>query len=388
MDPVTGGVAQTIRNLLPVMEQMGVGSEVVCFDAPSSTAWQTEEGCIVHRIGPSIGRWGRVKGFSNWLDTHADQFDVIMLHGLWLYNGYAYTKWLNRRKRKSDLRIPRTWIMPHGMLDPWFQRAQGRRIKSIRNLIYWLMIERRTISSSDLLIFTSNAEQQKASITFPFYHPKQTAIIPLGVSDPDADQYVGISNAERLPFVDDTFILALGRIDPKKGFDILPEVWSQLIKHPGYTSRLPKLVIAGPGWESEYGIRLKKRIDALDLGDRIITVGMLQGAAKWTALRSCEALIMPSHQENFGLVAAEALACGKPVLLSDQVDIQADIIAADAGFSDKDTVGGIAQIVMRWMDLQPEEQEQMKSSARKLFLDRFSIHQTAVRFIHLLEAHP
>lgn len=387
MDPVTGGVAQTIRNLLPVMEQMGVRSEVLCFDVPSSTALQTDQGCIVHRIGPSVGRWGRVKGFCNWLDAYADQFDVIMLHGLWLYNGYAYTKWLHRRKRKSDLRIPRTWVMPHGMLDPWFQRAEGRRIKSLRNLIYWLMIERRTISSSDLLIFTSEAEQEKARITFPFYHPKRTAIVPLGVSDPAADQHVGISNAVRFPFLDDTFILALGRIDPKKGFDILPEVWSQLIKHPGYTSRIPTLVIAGPGWESKYGVRLKERINALDLGDRIITMGMLQGAAKWTALRSCEALIMPSHQENFGLVAAEALACGKPVLMSDQVDIQAYIVAGDAGFSDNDTVGGIAQIVMRWMDLQPEEQEQMKVSARKLFLDRFSIDQTATRFIRLLTDH-
>jgi glycosyltransferase involved in cell wall biosynthesis len=387
MDPITGGVAQTIRNLLPLMEHMGVRSEVLCFDAPSSTALQTDEGFIVHRIGPSVGRWGRVKGFCNWLDANADQFDVILLHGLWLYNGYAYTKWLRQKKRQSGVRIPCTWIMPHGMLDPWFQRAPGRRIKSVRNLIYWLMIESRTISSSDLLIFTSEAELQKASISFPFYRPKRRAIVPLGVPDPFIDNSLDCSNAERFPFLYDSFILALGRIDPKKGFDILPEVWSHLIKDPRYASRLPILVIAGPGWESDYGTRVKERIDALELGDRILTVGMLQGASKWAALRSCEALIMPSHQENFGLVAAEALACGKPVLLSYQVDIQADIIAMDAGFSDNDTVAGITQIVMRWVDLQPEKQDQMKSAARTLFLDRFSIDQTATRLIRLLKDH-
>ena len=387
MDPVTGGVAQTIRNLLPVMEYMGVRSEVLCFDAPSSTASPIDEGCIIHRIGPSIGRWGRVKGFYQWLDGHADRFDVILLHGLWLYNGYAYTKWLRQRNRKSDLRIPRTWIMPHGMLDPWFQRAPGRRIKSVRNLIYWLMIESRTISSSDLLIFTSEAEQQKASRSFPLYRYKRTAIVPLGVPDPFVDKRVDRSDAVHLPFLNDAFILALGRIDAKKGFDILPNVWSLLTEDPMYASRLPVLVIAGPGWESEYGIRLKQKINALDLGDRIKTMGMLQGAAKWAALRSCEALIMPSHQENFGLVAAEALACGKPVLLSDQVDIQADIIAGDAGFSDNDTVAGIKRILTRWVDLQPEEKERMKSSARTLFLDRFSIAQTASRLIGLLKDH-
>ena len=41
---------------------------------------------------------------------------------------------------------------------------------------------------------------------------------------------------------------------------------------------------------------------------------MLEGDAKWGALRGAEAFILPSHQENFGIAVVEALACGTPVL--------------------------------------------------------------------------
>jgi len=84
------------------------------------------------------------------------------------------------------------------------------------------------------------------------------------------------------------------------------------------------LVIAGPdqvGWRRE----LQTIVDKTGLTSRVHWPGMLKGALKWGAFYACEAFILPSHQENFGIAVAEALACGKPVLLSDQVNIAPDI---------------------------------------------------------------
>lgn len=385
MDPQTGGVAATIRNLLPVLDRMNIRSEVVCFDAPVPTLVEQQDGFLLHRIGPASGPWGRLPGFRQWLDLHAGNFDVVLLHGLWLYNGYAYMKWIRARRTQSGVRIPRTWLMPHGMLDPWFQQSSSRRFKSVRNYIYWHLIEKKTIDSADLLIFTSEAERKKASLCFPGYNPRATVVIPLGVPDPHQHISSGASQDILPDLQGKGFLLALGRIDPKKGFDLLPEVWMRLKEDDRYRDRLPHLLIAGPGWDTEYGYKLKARIHELEMGDRVFTTDMLSGLAKWQALQSCEALIMPSHQENFGLVAAEALACGTPVLISDQVDIHSLITGGQAGVSDHDTVDGMERLIRKWMDMKQEEKSKMKIFARNVFLDHFDINITADRFRDLLE---
>jgi glycosyltransferase involved in cell wall biosynthesis len=94
---------------------------------------------------------------------------------------------------------------------------------------------------------------------------------------------------------------------------------------------------------------------------------------------------MPSHQENFGLVAAEALACGTPVMLSDQVDIHPLIVGGNAGMSDNDSVDGMERLLRKWLDLNMDERQQKKVSARHVFMDQFDIRKTARRFRELLE---
>jgi glycosyltransferase involved in cell wall biosynthesis len=112
---------------------------------------------------------------------------------------------------------------------------------------------------------------------------------------------------------------------------------------------------------------------------------MLEGVAKWHALRTCSALVMPSHQENFGLVAVEALACGPAVLISEKVDISPVIIKYKAGISDSDNEAGIEKMLRTWLDMSLEERQKMKVNARNLFLDQFEIRKTANRFKQLLE---
>src|SRR5690606_39791764 len=96
---------------------------------------------------------------------------------------------------------------------------------------------------------------------------------------------------------------------------------------------IPDLVIAGPGLNTLFGSRLKK----LAVGSSIHFPGMLEGAEKWGAFSGCEAFILPSHQENFGIAVVEAMACGKPVLISNKVNIWQEIITGGGGLVGEDT---------------------------------------------------
>ncbi len=80
---------------------------------------------------------------------------------------------------------------------------------------------------------------------------------------------------------------------------------------------------------------------------------MVTGDAKWGAFFASEAFILPSHQENFGIAVAEALACGKPVLLADKVNIAEDIAEDGAGLMEMDTADGTLQLLERWIAMSP-----------------------------------
>ena len=79
---------------------------------------------------------------------------------------------------------------------------------------------------------------------------------------------------------------------------------------------------------------LQSLAQRLGIAARVHWPGMLKGDVKWGAFRSAEALILPSHQENFGFVVAEAMACSTPVLVSNKVNIWREVEASRCGFVD------------------------------------------------------
>ena len=85
---------------------------------------------------------------------------------------------------------------------------------------------------------------------------------------------------------------------------------------------------------------LQPIVDEAGLSDRVHWPGMLKGDAKWGAFAVSDAFVLPSHQENFGIAVAEALACGRPVLISDQVNIAPEIEADGCGIVEHDTLEG------------------------------------------------
>jgi len=136
------------------------------------------------------------------------------------------------------------------------------------------------------------------------------------------------------------------------------------------------LVIAGPdstGWRRI----LEQRAVELGIADHLTWTGMLRGDLKWGAFHAAELFCLPSHQENFGIAIAEALACGLPVAIADPVNISSDVSAAGAGFIHADTKEGTEQALVQFLQLTEEDRRRMGLLGRQLFDQKFASAQAA-----------
>ncbi|MEM6691379.1 MAG: glycosyltransferase, partial [Planctomycetota bacterium] len=139
--------------------------------------------------------------------------------------------------------------------------------------------------------------------------------------------------------------------------------------------------------DSDYANRIQRLSVDLGLADRVHFAGMLTGDAKWGAFYGCEAFVLPSHQENFGIAVVEALSCGKPVLISDQVNIYQEIQQADAGLVRPDTIEGTLSLLDEFTALSGDQRVKMGIAAREGYEEHFSIQQAAGKLHQVLASH-
>ena len=98
---------------------------------------------------------------------------------------------------------------------------------------------------------------------------------------------------------------------------------------------------------------------------------------KWGALRAAEVFVLPSHQENFGIAVAEALAVGAPALISNKVNIWREIESDGAGIAADDTLDGTCKLLQSYIGMQEERKLAMRQAARECFEQRFEIRKAA-----------
>jgi glycosyltransferase involved in cell wall biosynthesis len=111
---------------------------------------------------------------------------------------------------------------------------------------------------------------------------------------------------------------------------------------------------------------------------------MLTGDAKWGALYHCEASVLPSHQENFGISVVESLACGRPVLISDQVNIWREIKSAGAALVRKDTRMETTQLLSDWIRLSKDAKSDMAARSKPCFQKFFSVKSAIQNLLNVI----
>ncbi len=225
-----------------------------------------------------------------------------------------------------------------------------------------------------------------ARTTFNDYHPKAELNVGYGIAPPPAYIADMKTTFEDLYGINKPYFLFLSRIHPKKGVDLLIKAYKMLLlEKENYAEEIPELVIAGPGLEETYGKEMKKLVSENEtLENHVHFVGMLTGNAKWGAIYGSEAFVLPSHQENFGIAVAEALACGKPVLISNQVNIWNEINSLKAGLVAEDSVEGTLMLLKSFMNLSVSERAQMQRQALDAYTTFFDVRTTAKNLIEAI----
>ena len=181
------------------------------------------------------------------------------------------------------------------------------------------------------------------------------------------------------------YLLFLSRIHEKKGVDLLVKGYIEVFgKAKKSNLKFPNLVIAGPGLETPYGQEIKKLAMHSELKDSIFFPGMLVKESKWGAFYGCDAFVLPSHQENFGIAVVESLACSKPVLISNQVNIWREIEMGKGGIISDDTASGAQTLLDSWKNMSKEGQLSMGFQARRAFEKNFAIEPAARRLVEAI----
>ena len=369
LDPAAGGVAEVVRLLLRYGPE-GYAQEVVTLDDPRA-AFLGEIAFPVHALGPTHSVYSRTSKLIPWLKANRARFDGVVVHGMWQHCGYAV--W-----RTMGGRVPYV-VLPHGMLDPYFKHAFPA--KHWKKWLYWLPVEYRVLRGAYRVLFTCAVESELATQSF-WLHRWTPCVVPFGTIPPAGDpELQREAFFAACPAVRDRrFLLFLGRIDRKKGCDLLIDAFVKLAK----SDLELNLVMAGPdpqNWRAE----LERGAFAAGLTDRLHWPRMLRGDAKWGAFHAAEAFVLPSHQENFGIAVAEALSCGTPVLLSDKVNIAREIVDDGAGWMEPDTVAGTERILERWIELTAAERRAMATRARECFQKRYDMRENAKAIVRVFE---
>ncbi len=211
-----------------------------------------------------------------------------------------------------------------------------KRERRTTKRLYEMLFENRNLRRASGLIYTAEGERNAVE----FLHlPPPAFIVPNGLhlSEFSSDK-VGRGFRSRHGLEGRELVLWLGRLHPVKGLDLLCRAFAAVSARRPHAS----LVLVGPDTVN-YQASLQRLVNELGISSRVIFTGMLQGSEKLAALNEADLFVLPSHTENFGLAAAEAMAMGCPVIVSHGVKIAPEIVAAGAGravASDSDKLSG------------------------------------------------
>jgi glycosyltransferase involved in cell wall biosynthesis len=296
----------------------------------------------------------------------------VIVNGIWQYNSFGVWRVLHRSSTPYV-------VVTHGMLDPWFKQTYP--LKHLKKWLYWPWGEYRVLRDAAAVLFTCEEERLLARRSFWLYSANERVInygtaLPTGNQEAQAAEFF-----RRFPHLrGKRLVLFMGRIHPKKGCDLALEAFAAILaSDPSW-----HFVMAGPdqlGWKSS----LESLAAKLQIANRITWTGLVKGDLKLGAIRAAEVLLLPSHQENFGIVVAEALACGVPALISDKVNIWREVQSDRGGLVAPDNLEGACSLLKSWVELSKPQKLDMRECARKSFEKRFEIHQASTTLLGILQ---
>lgn len=288
LDKKDGGPARSIPTLAKGLQSAGVNVVLMTFETEDLNLHVLDETGVSIIVLPKKSSYKYVESV-----VLKEKFDIIHIQSIW-------DIWIHRLAKIARDHNIKYMMTPRGTLEAWGIYQQGF-VKKVKKLAALTLFLRNDIQKADCILTT--AEEEKNSVrNLGFTNP--IAVIPNGIEFSDypcrTNEYLCKVRKQ---------VLFLSRINPKKGIDMLIDAWNEVAKtYPDWN-----LLIVGNG-EEVYIKRLKDKIHSLGL-DSVVKIGKPAfGKEKYELYATSSLFVLPTYSENFGMVIAEALACGVPVI--------------------------------------------------------------------------
>src|SRR6185503_1362379 len=361
----SGGPATAIVPMCRALKQEGVEVLLVSTDAGmDQDASVAEYKGIPAKFFPAqIGHSFKFsRPLSTWLVSNIQQFDVAHIHAVFNHSSIAAAHVCRRA------RVPYV-VRPLGTLEPWSMTQ-----KSLRKRVFWQVSGKGMLRRAAAIHYTTEAEKLSTERLVGLNHGK---VIALGIETTASASHAKLE--QHFPeLASEPYMLVLSRLHPKKGLDVLIDAFLALVQVEKFAHW--RLVIAGDGPEA-YVLKLKAIAGSSAQRDRIVFTGWLDGEEKDAVLGGASLLVLPSHQENFGLCVMEALSHSVPVLVSPHVNLAEEIVLANAGWIA--TVDKHALMTRLAEVLSDEEQRSRRGRAGKQLAQKYSWGTVAKSLVDL-----
>lgn len=369
LSPLSGGPAHAIRGMCRGL--LDAGEEVTI----AATTARLQNPVALNRILVENGvptiyfpcelppHFSLSLGLRRWLKRNIPKFDVVHVHSVFTYPSTAACRIAERSH------VPYI-VRPLGVLSH-YSMARHQVLKQL----YLTAFERHNLEHAGALHFTSPSEAKEArdlGLRAP------AVVLPLGVAEPTAVTQEEIQAFRaRHKLESDFCFLYLGRLDPKKGLELLFESLAAA------RNELPKwrLLVAGSG-NASYAASLREAASRTGIAEETIFLGTVSGNEKAIVFAAADAFVLASQHENFAVAAAEAMRSGLPLIVSEHVGIAPYVSQRQAGIVCDFSVLSVAEALVK-MAADPELRREMGRRGRQLACEVFDWKKIADELVQL-----
>jgi glycosyltransferase involved in cell wall biosynthesis len=273
-----------------------------------------------------------------YLRARLQNFEIVHIFGLYDLLGPAVAAACGKRSQPYV-------VEPIGMFVPIVRNLWLKRM-------YHALWGRRMLAGARAVVATSDQEME--ALAAGGVSAQKVRLRRNGVEVPVSWPPQGSFRRAHKIELDVKLVLFLGRLSKKKSPDLLLRAFGELLKRSAEIGAI--LVFAGPG-ESGIQEQLDHLASQLGVQSRVRFVGPVFGESKWAAYRDADVFVLPSQNENFGNTAAEAVAAGTPVIVTEHCGV-APLLANEAGLVVPHETGAIADALERILG-EPELRERL-----------------------------
>ncbi|MBV5329443.1 MAG: glycosyltransferase [Chlorobium sp.] len=348
--PESGGPSRSVPSIAKHLSmQNGMNVSLLALDSASYRSPPAENFNFAVNYFPfDDSRLGKLRSILRMRGHLSDQVkahvgsSIIHDQGIWQLNNHAAVAVAKKTATPIIVSL-------RGMIEPWSMSQ-----KKLKKKIAWNLYQERDLNSVNLLHATAQQEAQNAA---NLGLRKPVAIIPNGVEVPQWRKRTVSMDAEKTIFF-------LSRVHPKKGLLNLVSAWQQ-VKELGW-----KIVVAGPD-EAGHKHEVMSAINAAGLQDCFEFIGPIDDTAKWDWYFNADLFVLPTFSENFGIVIAEALACGVPVITTTGTPWQ-ELNTHNCGWWVDVGVEPLVEALRHAISLSVSERAEMGRRGRRLIEEHYS----------------